>query len=296
MNRPRTQKPIVGPRQLTANDIRVLSVLERYRFLDTPHIGLLLGWTNRNLYYCLERLFGMGLIEVLPNNRFGRDQLASPLVYAITGAGSDQLSERDIIVHKATWLKAGNYKIPVHNLNLCLSLCDIELAHIAAGLRFISWGEILAAAPEKTQQMKNPHVLPVGTETVVPDAIFATEYPDAFALTFYELDLSNHGEKEYRDKFEKYESIIFGGIYKDHFGMKQRAYVNTLTTAPLRLAHMQDMHPKRRNVFRFKCDPRYGSYQGAPKPNLGILDGWQVNRTTLNLGKEVKPTGHPKAA
>src|ERR1700716_2400319 len=107
--RSRTQRPKVDPRQITAHDLRILSALERYRYLDTPHIKLLINWHNRNAYYGLERLFGMKLINVLPSNQFGRDRLGSPLIYEITKDGSDQLAERAIKVHKATWLHAGTY-------------------------------------------------------------------------------------------------------------------------------------------------------------------------------------------
>ncbi len=276
-------RPIEKSR-ITAHELRILQSLYRYRYLDTAHIRELTDWRNVNLHKGLKRLFGVGLINVLPNNLFRRDRLTAPLVYEITQVGIDYLEGHGLQVPQATWLRGKTYGNPDHNLKLCLSLASIELACKEAALTFHPWGEILAHAPERTRGLANSHRFEMNGRRLVPDALFSIEYPDQFACFAYELDITNHGEAEYREKFEWYHDLIFSGFYKQHLGMTQKMYVLTTTITPVRMNNLVLYLPKRSSPFLMKTMPEYGLFDKAPAPNLSILDEWQTAKTqTVSL-------------
>ncbi|HXR36523.1 MAG TPA: hypothetical protein VN754_11265, partial [Candidatus Binataceae bacterium] len=123
-------------------------------------------------------------------------------VYELSREGREEAPK----VPQVTWLQVGNYKNPVHNLNLCLALASIEVGCARNGLRFIPWGELLDRAPKSTREMTTPYNFGVG---VIPDAIFSVEFPDFFVCFALELDLTHHGAKEYEEKFCRYNDLIF---------------------------------------------------------------------------------------
>ena len=106
--------------------------------------------------------------------------------------------------------------------------------------------------------------------------MFSIEYPAQFACFAYELDITNHGETEYREKFEWYHDLIFGGTYKEHLGMTQKMYVLTITITPVRMNNLVAYLPKRSAPFLMKAISEYGLFDKAPAPNLSILDEWQT--------------------
>ena len=79
-------------------------------------------------------------------------------------------------------------------------LASFEIAVTKAGLRFIPWEAILARAPDATQTLKSPYRFLVTAGELIPDAICSVEYPNEYRMFFWEIDLSNHGEKEYAAK------------------------------------------------------------------------------------------------
>jgi hypothetical protein len=296
MRRSRYAPSPIEKSRVTANEVLILQSLYRYRYLDTAHIRSLTGWKNANLHKGLKRLYGAGLVSVLPNNLFRRDRLTAPLVYEITLLGVDYLEGHGQEIPQATWLRGRSYGNPDHNLKLCLSLCSIELACKDTGHVFHPWGEILAAAPETTQQLSNPHRFEMNGRRLVPDALFSIEYTDHFACFAYELDITNHGETEYREKFDWYHDLIFDGFYKKHLGMTQKMFVLTATITPARMINLLTYLPKRATPFLVKAIPEYGLFDKAPAPNLSIMDEWHTAKrqlVSLNGGDLV---GHTKIA
>ena len=137
---------------------------------------------------------------------------------------------------------------------------------------------VVAAA---TRKLQNPHRFEMNGRRLVPDAIFVIEYPDQFVCFAYELDITNHGETEYREKFEWYHDLIFDGVYKKHLGMTQKLYVLTATITPVRMNNLISYLPKRSSPFLVKTIPQYGLFDKAPAPNLSILDEWQTAKGQL---------------
>jgi hypothetical protein len=253
-------------------DLEILQYLHRYRYLDTRHIFALVRSSNRKAYLAIKRLMLRGLIAKLPNNRFQRDRRGDPRVYELTKEGLAYLSQVGGLVPQATWLRPGNYKNPFHNLNLCLALASIELACREFPVDFFTWDQILAKAPEATQKLERPYVL----NGLVPDALFSLALPDGYFACFaLELDLTNHGAKEYKEKYQRYSDLIYSGWYRKHFDMKQRFYVLTITTNDHHQKMLYTCMPKKASPLFFKTMREYGSFERAPKPALSIFeDRW----------------------
>lgn len=172
---------------------------------------------------------------------------------------------------------------PVHNLNLCLALTSIEVGCARNGWRFIPWGEIIERAPKATRELPKPYHM----GGVVPDALFAVEFPEFFACFPFELDISNHGKTEYEEKFARYADLIFKRIYQTHLGMQQRMYPLTLTSSPERMRNMIGATPARNSPFLFRAYPAYGSYQRAPAPAPQLfIEGWRdAKNRPINIGE-----------
>ena len=275
-------------RPLTERELLALAYLDRYRYRDTPHLFALIECGNRNAYYTIERLLNFGLIAQLPSPTFQRNSIGAPRIYEATDRGRELLSNGGRLP-RATLLKAGRYKEPLHNLNLCLATASFELACRAAGWGFYPWGEIETRTPGASHSFE----LTDGGKLhrVHPDNIFTIETPDDFACIALELDITNHGAAEYRQKFKLYEQIIYTGLYKRQLGMTQRFYVLTISTNDAHTKNLMPCLPKRAAPFLFKTISEYGRFQKAPPPALAILDGWfRADLRPRNLGDAIGHT------
>jgi len=249
----------------------------RYRYIDTKHLTLLTGLHYKNLVEPIRELYDAGLINRLENNKFGRDRLKDPQVSEITDVGWEYLETNNALPTRADWLGAGNYKNPVHNLDLCLATASAEIAFKE---KFIAWGDVLARAPEPTRKLEHPYVF--GHKVI--DNLFVLDFPKDYVCIFLELDLSNHGEKEYREKYELLSNIIYKGEYKRRFGMAMNAYVLTITDSPGRMQNLQSYMPARNNCFLFKAHPEYGKFNKAPAPAPEMFTDFWFNAK----GKPIK--------
>ena len=278
--------------RLTARRLEILTLCARYRYLDIKHLLALLGDHNSKDYLRIKALKDTGLLNYLPNPTFKRDTLTASQVLEITQAGKEQLSQRHVEIHPVTWLAAGTYKEPVHNLNLCLALASIEIALRNA---FIPWGMIESKAPTLDRKL---YSFKIGNHLVVPDAMFSVEYRNHFACFAVELDMTNHGKAEYRAKYQRYEDLIFGGLYRAQLGMTQKLYVLTITTNEIRKNNIIDALPPKTSPFLFKVIQQYGLFDKPPAPTLDILDGWERDGQRVNLkgGDWFGHRSHPRTA
>src|SRR5262245_37215377 len=81
--------------RLTLRHLQILSILQRYRFLDAKHICALLGSSNTNVRNALGDLFHEhGLVDRLPQRGFLRDPLYDPEIYQLSGQGLALLDQR----------------------------------------------------------------------------------------------------------------------------------------------------------------------------------------------------------
>jgi hypothetical protein len=132
-----------------------------------------------------------------------------------------------------------------HQLMICDCLASVELGvRQNTALRFISWQEILAKAPEVTCSKDNPFAIPITishtgpgsgvTHTadvkVVPDGLFGLEYArDGQKLyRFFALEAdrntmpikrANLEQTSYPRKVLAYRMIISRDVHRSHLGL-----------------------------------------------------------------------------
>jgi hypothetical protein len=271
-------------RRLNNFELDLLKVTARYRYIDSKHWRLLTGQTNKNFDKRVQRLVSAKLVGRLDNNNFKRDRLKDAYVYEITNKGVALLSQLGITVKKATWLKGGVNPNPVHNLDVCLFVASAEIFYKSIGYPFFAWEEILERAPEKTRKLEKPYVL----QGLVPDAMYAVEFPDDFALFTVEIDLTNHGKADYEEKYGRYADIIFKGSYKEHLSVTMKMFVQTVCTNVRHLTEtvLPAMPERKPSPFLFKVHPPYGSFNVAPPPAPQLFaEEWhRANQPPTTIG------------
>jgi hypothetical protein len=286
MNRKRHERDKTNAvTKLNGRHIKLLVALERYGKSDINHLKLLIGSpTTWNIDDQLRELFDTGLVDKLNNKLHGRDTTTDPDIYSKNKAGTDWLKDNNLLPYHAIWSAAGG-NAP-HNLKVVLALQTIEAAVTEAGLRFITWEELLLDAPEPTKKLKAPWRFPLRYEPennddtkptiyhIVPDGIFSVATLDDYhRIFFFELDLSDHGDPAYEAKAKLYHDLIFKGIYKRHLGITQWATILTMTTNQSRLLALANATPKN-DPSVLKLTPQYAAIAKAPKPDPYILQGW----------------------
>jgi len=293
--------------RITPRHLRILGILQGYRFLDANHIFALLGSGNTNVRNALSDLFHEhGLVNRLPQRGFLRDPLYDSEVYELSDEGSTLLAERADQVASATWLKQTRYgarTLAAHNLAICHVVASIEAAAATSGLRFITCTEVLARAPQTTQQSRQPFAIPSAIShqfssgrrqrydgQVLPDAIFGLQYQNGsfrcFALEIdrgtMPLTRSSLDETSYLRKLLQYGEVISRGAYKAHFGMTSTPLL--LLTVTTNTRHLEGMkallheltgESQWKQAFLFKACPSLGSLERAPQPALSLLtEAW----------------------
>jgi hypothetical protein len=191
------------PAQLTARDIEIFRLLQRYRYLSADYIHAFVGGNKKRL---VERL---NLLQRSPNYYLARPEQQRqyfnanyrPLIYE-----NDHHAERALQSHgffdpaeAVAWLSRGreSHTTFAHSVMICEALASIELGmKDKPGLRFIPWQEIHKRMPEKTRASKLSHCLPVTvshriagkehhtSKALMPDAVFGIEIAGAGARFF----------------------------------------------------------------------------------------------------------------
>ena len=187
--------------ELSARDIEIFKLLQRFRYLRSTFLYAFVGGKNETRFKeRLGALFHDGRYINRPKEQW---QFAgaryAPAVYELDRVGEAVLAELGIQGQRATSPSTTHHQF-AHTLMIAETLASIELGVRAAGnVRFITFGEIIANAPETAQKGCNPLALPVSiTHTFQRDrsesAVFSL-IPDAlFGLAYTEPD----GAKSYR--------------------------------------------------------------------------------------------------
>jgi hypothetical protein len=184
-----------------------------------------------------------------------------------------------------TWLRGGPQRQFEHTLMVCEVLASIELAIRARrDVRFISWPEILAKAPDSTCQSTRPYILsPAYGCAAVPDALFGIEYRQdgrkAFRFFALEADRgtmpivrATHTGTSILAKMENYERIVEQATYRRTLGIPN-LLILTVTTSETRRAEMVA------KCSAMLADGRaflFRTFAGAITPDMALLAApWQ---------------------
>src|ERR1700730_14802079 len=142
---------------LTNRDIELFKLLNRYRYLRSDVLYSFLGGSSETRFKeRLGHLYHDGRYINRPGQQW---QFANsrhmPAVYELDARGEQVLRQQGLSQSDSPLLKkgrAGACRQFAHELMICDCVASIELGvREDLGLRFISWREIIAKAPESTR-------------------------------------------------------------------------------------------------------------------------------------------------
>lgn len=309
--------------ELTERDIELFKLLNRYHFLRSNFLYAFLGGNSETRFKeRLGHLYHDGRYINRPEQQW---QFANcrhmPVIYELDDRGEQVLRERGLIHCDSPLLKKGRmgaYRQFAHQLMICDCMASIELGvRQDRGLRFISWQEIVAKAPESTRKLDNPFAIPVSiTHTfsrtgamqradikIVPDGLFGLEYTrdGSKAYRFFALEAdrntqpvtrSDLQQTSYLRKILAYRQLSAQGIYKSHLGLPN-LFVLTVTTNELHMTNIMSLVSDlsaegKSRLFLFKTMSSVGDFRKAPEPTAQLFtDPWQ------RVGYEAFPIDRP---
>jgi len=252
MNRrsPTTRKRNGKRIEITDRDVAIFSALTRYRYLRSTYVHAFAGGASKKRFQeRLGHLFHEGFLGRPRQQWRFADARYTPAVYEIDKCGAQALAERQASeTPPATFLASGQHIQFEHSQLVCSALASIELAsRNRPDLRFIAWPEILAKAPEETRRAALPQRLSLGSEHLIPDAIFGLEYrvEDKRSYRFFALEIDRATmpitraagrQTSLGRKLNAYRQVISQQLYKSVWGVPNLV-VLFLTTSERHLAN-----------------------------------------------------------
>ena len=297
--------------ELTERDIELFKLLNQYHFLRSNFLYAFLGGNSETRFKeRLGHLYHDGRYINRPEQQW---QFANcrymPVIYELDDRGEQVLRERGLIHSDSPLLKKGRmgaYRQFAHQLMICDCMASIELGvRQDPSLRFISWQEIIAKAPESPRKLDNPIAIPVSIShtfprtgavqrvdmKLVPDGLFGLEYTGngSKAYRFFALEVdrntqpvarSDLRQTSYLRKILAYRQVSTQDIHKSHLGLPN-LLVLTVTTNEAHMAHIMSLVREladegKSRLFLFKTMSSVGDFKKAPEPSAAILtDPWQ---------------------
>jgi hypothetical protein len=232
---------------LTARDERIFRALSQYRYLRSTYLHAFAGGSSATRFKeRLGDLFHEGYLDRPQQQWDFADARYRPAIYALGGRAPRAFP--DLASGEArTVLSSAPHRQFRHALSICECLSSIELATLGmAGLRFISWPEILARAPQSTKGAALPFRLSAGAGgSVVPDGAFGLEYADGErrSYRFFALEVdcgtmpvsrTDRRQTSYLAKLETYRDIIAARSHHTQWGVPN-LLVLTVTSSERRV-------------------------------------------------------------
>jgi len=301
-HRKRTGKRIAP----TERDTTIFALLRRYRYLRSTFIHAFVGGCEKRLIERLGDLFHEGYLNRPPQQWQAFNARYAPAVYELDALGEAFLRERGeeepaYAVDLVAKGRMGANRQFAHALMICDTLSSIELGvRQTRGVRFISWQEILARAPESTRAAPNPFAIPVSisytfphtgttrtsTTTLIPDGLFGLAYaqPDSgrTLYRFFALEAertnrvhcSNLEQTSWLRKVLAYREITAQRIYHSHLGLPN-LMVLVVTPTDARIETMtkliMDITEDRGSTqFLLRSIPVLGFKAPPPTPELFV--------------------------
>ena len=197
--RPRFRRASEPPAfRVTDDDVVILRLLARHRFLRSTHIAALVDRSLDRTNDRLLRLFHSGHVDrpraqldYYPTSGSG------PIVYALDDLGARLLTERDGTAFANSEWGRKNREAGRPFIEHQLEVVDFQIAlelvfRPRTDVRLIHSDELIAAFPEQTRTMRNPLLMRVcvshngdGQEIgLIPDLIFGIAFPDGSRRCF----------------------------------------------------------------------------------------------------------------
>lgn len=237
----------VAPIQLTERDRAIIRLVHRHRFIRSHQIAALFGGSSQSVVRRLQLLFQHGYLErpraqLKYLERGGSQSLA----YGLGKKGGALLRhELGFVVDADLWSESNHEVGRVfleHALLVSSVMVSLELACRQRGFRLLYEDELaLPVAPQPFQwRVKIAGGIKLG---VIPDAVFAIEYPDANARAYFFLEADRGTmpvvrkhltQTSFKRKLLAYEATWADQVHQRHLGI-HRFRVLTVTTIAARV-------------------------------------------------------------
>ena len=260
--RPRFRRAAEPPAfRLTDDDVEIVRLLARHRFLRSSHIAALVGRSLDRTNDRLSKLFHAGFID-RPRAQLDYYPHAgsAPMVYALADRGARLLIERDgVDFANVEWSRknreAGRpfieHQLEVMDFYVALQCATRHRPDVA----FIPPDEIVATFPDQTFSARDPFALRVKLSHqgilhelgLVPDLVFGLKFADGSRRCFMvEIDRgtmpvtrSDIRQTSFERKLRAYLTAYAGKQHERQFGWKTFR-VLTVTTDVHRMQSMMD--------------------------------------------------------
>lgn len=236
---------------ITEGRRRVLHLLYRYKFLRSSHIYAHLDDKSESQVrcFCIALVDG-GLIRKLTEKDCDYINLFRHDIFTITDKGLKEISDDLPKVTADSGAMSMNFRKDTrHSLMICDTLSNIELGAKKAGVRFITWSEVVKDLDFETDpfcwsnveyvwETKDSRQKRKSKETK-PDGFFGLEYPDGRKRYFViEAEFGTPNEPEFdkrassrsstKKKYLVWSSIIRNKLFS-HLGIRN---LSVLVIAP----------------------------------------------------------------
>jgi protein involved in plasmid replication-relaxation len=197
--RPRFRRASEPPTfRVTDDDVVILRLLARHRFLRSTHIAALVDRSLDRTNDRLLRLFHSGHVD-RPRAQLDHYPTSGsgPIVYALDNLGARLLTERDGTAFANSEWSRKNREAGRPFIEHQLEVVDFQIAlelvfRPRTDVRLIHSDELIAAFPEQTRIMRNPLLMRVGVSQdgdgqemgLIPDLIFGIAFPDGSRRCF----------------------------------------------------------------------------------------------------------------
>lgn len=259
--RPRFRRATEAPAfRLTNDDVTIVRMLARHRFLRSTHIALLVGRSLSRTNDRLHKLFHAGYID---RPRAQLDYYptsgSAPMVYALADRGARLLIEREGLSFTNLEWSRKNREVGRPFIEHQLEIMDFAVALQGAtygreDVRLIHPEELIAGFPDQSPK-RDPFKLTTQVSQrgvlheigVVPDFAFGLKFPDGSRRCFLvEIDRgtmpivrSDVRQTSFERKMRAYLSAHGARQHERQFGWKTFR-VLTITTDANRLKSMHD--------------------------------------------------------
>lgn len=289
----RAGKPIVA--RLSEDDLAILKLLGRYRYLPSDYLASLTGRSLPALQARLEVLCRKpnSYINRPHQQRANADANTRRLIYELDDRGAEELRGRGVPYSRKKYLR--NF---AHELMACMIAASLEIgARSSNGIRIIEWHELIDSPqmPAGTKRLPNPQVLSIErdgrTESLASDwrpfVIERNLHSKSFAFVFgFEadcgtepIDSADDHRTSIRNKFLAYLSALDQDVPARHFGATT-FLIPFVTTTRVRMLSMMDLLQRLKpgpygKRFLFKHTPSFTSFD-KPAPASGhiLFDPW----------------------
>lgn len=286
--------------ELTPRDFEIFKLLARYRYLRSTYTHAFVGGDKTKLIERLGHLYHEGGYLDRPEQQWQAiNARYMPVVYELGEAGEQVLRENGeaaLLGGRSSY--QGKARLYHHELMVCDIVASIELATRAdAGLRFISWKEILGSPkmPEATRNNPNPvaieapvtYVCPRTKSRIqiesplIPDAVFGIEYnrDGQKSYRFFALEADRNTEplvrgdfrqSSYLRKLLQYQAIVSQASYRLRWGLPN-LFLLTVTTSDRHLQNLlRVVHDAIQTAgaahLLFKAIPCLAAFESVPAP------------------------------